>query len=55
MKSKLSLSEVAREPILATFLARGERDTGTQPVIPAPRRPVLTDGAAEKVKEQVDA
>ncbi|WP_192178045.1 hypothetical protein [Mesorhizobium amorphae] len=55
MKRKNSLSKIARDPIVAAFLGRGERDQGTQPAIPAPRRPVLTDGAAEKVKEQADA
>jgi hypothetical protein len=55
MKIKIGLSTIARDPIVAAFLARGERDQGTQPAIPAPRRPVLTDGAAEKVKETVDA
>ncbi|WP_256750741.1 hypothetical protein [Mesorhizobium sp. Mes31] len=55
MKITISLSKIARGPIIAAFMERGERDQGPQPATPALRRPVLTDGAAENVKETVDA
>ncbi|MBB6413535.1 hypothetical protein [Mesorhizobium sangaii] len=55
MTSKLRLSKIARDPIVAAFLERCERDQCTQPAILAPRSPVLTDGATEKVRETVDA
>lgn len=47
----VSLSEIARDPIVAAFLARGERDTGAAFAVPAPKSPVLNDGAAAKVLE----
>ncbi|WP_280952559.1 hypothetical protein [Mesorhizobium sp. WSM3859] len=41
---------------MAAFLARGERGTGTEPVVACPpKAPVLIDGAAEKVEEKANA
>lgn len=50
--ARIPLSEIARDPVVAAFLARGERDNGAAYAVPAPKAPVLTDGAA-KVLEAV--
>ncbi|WP_181169076.1 hypothetical protein [Mesorhizobium sp. B2-4-14] len=56
MPNKLSLSKIARDPELAAFFRRGERDAGPEPVVARPPRPrLLTDGAAEQMKEMADA
>ncbi|MBZ9673430.1 hypothetical protein [Mesorhizobium sp. ES1-3] len=56
VKSEYCLSKIARDPIVAAFLARGERDLGTEPVPSClPKSPLLADGAAEKVQEMADA
>lgn len=41
------LSTIARDPVVAAFLARGERDTGTEPAIGRRPRPRKSGGAAE--------
>ncbi len=50
MKTAINLSKIARDPIVAAFLARGERDLGKEPAVPAPRKPLLVDGAAAKLE-----
>lgn len=40
------LSEIARNPVVAAFLARGERDTGSTFAVPATPNPVLIGGEA---------
>lgn len=42
----IKLSSLARNPAVAAFLARGERDTGTTFAVPATPKPVLTGGEA---------
>jgi hypothetical protein len=40
------LSSIARNPVVAAFLARGEWDTGATFAVPATPKPVLTGGEA---------
>lgn len=42
----IKLSAFARNPIVAAFFARGERDTGTTYAVRATPKPVLTGGEA---------
>jgi hypothetical protein len=52
VKIKLSLSKIARDPAVASFLERGERDVGPEPAVAwLPRAPVLADAQAVKVLE----
>lgn len=40
----IRLAEMARNPVVAAFFCRGERDSGETFAVPAPKAPVLTDG-----------
>ncbi|WP_192937461.1 hypothetical protein [Sinorhizobium meliloti] len=42
----MKLSSMARNPAVAAFLARGERDAGNAFAVPATPKPVLTGGEA---------
>lgn len=54
MKIHTPLSKIARDPAVASFLERGERDVGPEPVIACPpKAPVLTDSATVKVVLEV--
>lgn len=44
----LPISALIRDPIVAAAFRRAERDSGLSFAIPAPRRPVLAGGAAQK-------
>ncbi|MCO6407344.1 hypothetical protein [Hoeflea alexandrii] len=44
--ARIPLSKIARDPIVAAFLARGERDNGMEYAVPAAPKPVLPNGAA---------
>ncbi len=55
--NRIPLSALARDPIVAAFFRRGERDLGDAFAVPAPREPVLTGGEAKspaRVLELVD-
>lgn len=55
--TRIPLSSLARDPIVAAFLRRGERDAGDTFAVPAPRQPVLSGGEAKsltRVLEFVD-
>lgn len=53
MKKAVVLSRIARDPEVAAFLERGERNVDPEPIVAVPPKPrVLTDGAAEKVLEE---
>lgn len=41
--ARIPLSSIARDPVVAAFLERGERDNGAAFSVPAPR-PVLNGG-----------
>ena len=45
--SRISLSVLARDPIVAAFLRRGELDNGDAFAVPAPKEPVLSGGNAK--------
>jgi len=45
--TRISLSSLARDPLVAAFLRRGERDNGNAFAVPAPRKPVLSGGDAK--------
>jgi hypothetical protein len=45
--ARIPLSQIARDPIVAAFLARGERDNRAAFAVPAKPRPVLQGGAAK--------
>lgn len=47
--SRIPLSEIARDPVVAAFLRRGERDNGTLAILWVPA-PVLIGGAAKRVE-----
>ncbi|WEJ31982.1 hypothetical protein [Devosia sp. SD17-2] len=51
MRKTLHLSQIARNPAVSAFLARGERDSGASFAVPASPKPVLAGGAAAKVPE----
>ena len=54
-ETRIPLSSLARDPIVAAFLRRGERDAGGAFAVPAPREPVLSGGEAKSpVLELVD-
>lgn len=42
----ISLSEISRDPAVAAFLARGERDSGNAYAVPVQPKPALTGGEA---------
>ncbi|MFK0273641.1 hypothetical protein ACIQUG_08195 [Ensifer sp. NPDC090286] len=42
----IKLSSLAQNPVVAAFLARGERDTGNTYAVPTTPKPVLTGGEA---------
>ncbi|GGB00652.1 hypothetical protein GCM10011491_31060 [Brucella endophytica] len=44
------LSSIPRNPDVAAFLARGERDTGAAFAVPATPQPVITGGAAKMLE-----
>lgn len=48
---RLNLSNIARDPAMAAFLARGELDSGAAFAVPASPKPVLTGGAVQVVPE----
>lgn len=43
--ARIPLSSLARDPVVAAFLARGERDNGAAYAVPTPRKPVLSGEA----------
>lgn len=43
----IKLSQIAKNTAVAAFFARGERDNGAAFIINAPKKPVLTGGAAK--------
>ena len=43
---RIALSTIARDPVVAAFLARGERDTGPEPVLAKAPLPRLAGGPA---------
>jgi hypothetical protein len=43
---KIILSQIARNPVIAAFFARGERDNGSATAVQAPKGPVLVGGRA---------
>lgn len=45
--TRILLSSLARDPIVAAFFRRGERDAGNTFAVPAPREPVLSGGEAK--------
>ncbi|CDX30847.1 hypothetical protein MPLA_140343 [Mesorhizobium sp. ORS 3359] len=47
---RIALSKIARDPVVAAFLARGERDSDAEPVVIPVRfpRPPFKDGAAAR-------
>lgn len=47
--TRIPLSSLARDPIVAAFLRRGERDLGNAFAVPAPREPILTGGEAKSL------
>lgn len=44
---RIPLSQIARDPVVAAFLARGERDTGNAYAVPKRPEPVLSGGEAK--------
>ncbi|MDW9363593.1 hypothetical protein GOA99_19880 [Sinorhizobium meliloti] len=46
MGAMIELSEIARNPAVAAFLARGERGAGATFAVPTTPKPVLTGGEA---------
>lgn len=49
----IPLSSLVRDPIVAAFFRRGERDSGGAFVVPAPREPVLSGGAAKSLQREL--
>lgn len=52
--TRIPLSSVARDPIVAAFLRRGERDVGNAFAVPAPREPVLSGGEAKSLTRTLE-
>ena len=46
----ITLSEIARDPVVAAFLRRGEGDKG-ELAVPSKPAPILTGGCAKQVEE----
>lgn len=51
---RIPLSSLSRDPIVAAFFRRGERDLGDAFAVPAPREPVLTGGQAKSLPRQLE-
>lgn len=47
---KLQLSQIARDPAIAAFFARGERDSGAAFAVPTAPKPVIIGGAARTLE-----
>lgn len=47
--ARIPLSDIARDPVVAAFLKRGEDDNG-QFAVPAKPKPVLAGGAAKSLE-----
>lgn len=45
-RQHIPLSAIPRDPAVAAFLARGERDSGNAYAVPAQPKPVLAGGEA---------
>lgn len=45
----IKLSQIAKNPAVAAFFARGERD-GSAAVVTTPKQPVLIGGAAKSLE-----
>lgn len=47
---RIPLSSLARDPLVAAFFRRGERDAGTAFALTAPRQPVLSGGEVRSLE-----
>lgn len=49
MSKPVPLSSLARDPVVAAFLRRGEQDGGAAYAVPPPKPPVLHGGSTRQV------
>lgn len=50
--TRISLSSLARDPVVAAFLRRGELDNGNAFAVPALKQPVLSGGQAKALARE---
>lgn len=48
--ARIPLSKIARDPVVAAFLARGERGTGDAFAVSCAPKPVLGGGVAKQIE-----
>lgn len=46
----IRISDLIRNPVVRAAFDRAERDNGNEFAIPAPKRPILIDGAAKTLE-----